>query len=182
MKKLTRKWLILQHYVQTAEEKMDGVTVRVFKPKMMDRLPAFRMRSVMSHYRWEYSNIFRFDGDKRVRWFRGNPDYGLYDAQVVVCYDPHRKCVDIYICALLMRPFSQEAFDHYNLFWSLSPMDLLLLMWDSRQFDLEGEYPVSPAGDISYGPKSLTYEDMFRVINGEEDIIDSSDRKTYDDK
>ncbi len=171
MKKLSRKWLILEHYIQTAEEVMDGATVRLWKPKTMDRLPAYDMRSIMCHYHDEYKRWYRHE--KNVKVCTGNPDHGLFDAQTVIFHDPHRQCVDIYICALLMRPFSREAQDHYEKRMSLPAMDRLILMWDSRQFDREGNYPVSPTGGIAYS-KGSTYEDLFKVVNSKEDIADSS--------
>ena len=170
MKKLSRKWLILEHYIRTAEEVMEDVTVRVWKPKTMDRLPAHDMRSVMRHYRFDFGLYH----DDKVHWTTGNPDTGLYDAQTVVCSDPHRKCVDIYVCSLLMRPFSREAYQHYEERMSLPFMDRLLLMWDSRQFDREGGYPVAIHGGINYEGSPYTYEDLFRVINEKDDIADSS--------
>lgn len=172
MKKLSRKWLILEHYVQTAEEVMDGVTVRLWKPKTMERLPAWYMRSVMTYQRFQFESCFYHE--KKVVWITGNPDYGLFDAQTTICFDPHRKSIDIYICSLLMRPYSNEAFSHYEARMSLPAMDRLLLMWDSRTFDREGNYPVGRYGGITYSENSLKYEDIYRAINKENDIIDSS--------
>ena len=171
MKKLSRKRLILEHYVQTAEEVMDGVTVRLWKPRTMDRLPAYQMRTVMCHYYDDYKSYRRWE--KKVRWLTGNPDWGLYDAQTVICYDPHRQCVDVYICSLLMRPFSHEAYQRYEERMSLPWEDRLLLMWDSRQFDREHGYPVAEHGGIAYH-NGATYDDFFKVANPDDDIIDST--------
>ena len=44
MKTFSKEKLILEHYVKTAEEVMDEVTVRVWKPKTMQKLPAVCMR------------------------------------------------------------------------------------------------------------------------------------------
>ena len=172
MKKLSRKWLILEHYVQTAEEVMDGITVRLWKPRTMERLPAYKMRAVMRHYRNDYESFYRWDG--KVKWFTGNPDWGFFDAQTSVCHDPHRKCVDIYVCALLIRPFSREADRHYEERMSLPWEDRLLLMWDSRTYDRENGYEPSPRGGIAYEKGSASYEDLFRVANKEDDILDGT--------
>ena len=167
MKKLSRKSLILEHYVQTAELVVDSITVKLWKPKTMRKLPAWHMQTIMRCY----SNM-------HVRtnacWSTGNYDAGLFDAQLTIYQDPHRKVTDIYICSLLMRPFSIEAQEHYGERMGLEPMDRLLLMWDSRQFDEEGGYSVAPTGGIDYPDHSLKYEDAFHVINEHDDIEDSS--------
>jgi len=41
---------------------------------------------------------------------------------------------------LLIRPYSEEALNHYGERMGLSVWKRLLLMWDSRQFDAEGGY------------------------------------------
>ena len=167
MKKLSRKSLILEHYVQTAELVIDSITVKLWKPKTMGKLPARYMQSLMRGY-----------GNMHVRtnacWSTGNYDAGLFDAQLTIYQDPHRKVTDIYICSLLMRPFSIEAQEHYGKRMGLEPMDRLLLMWDSRQFDEEGGYSVAPYGNIDFSNSPYKYEDLFRVFNKHEDIEDSS--------
>jgi len=47
---------------------------------------------------------------------------------------------------LLIRPYSEEALNHYGERMGLSVWKRLLLMWDSRQFDAEGGYKLWPAG------------------------------------
>ena len=51
MKTFSKEKLILEHYVKAAEEVMDEVTVRVWKPKTMQKLPAVCMRGVMQSHR-----------------------------------------------------------------------------------------------------------------------------------
>lgn len=169
MKKLSRKWLILEHYVQTAEVVVEGTTIRLWKPKTMGKLPARGMRDMMEGFHY----IFNYPYSK-AKWERANPDWGMWDAQIAIYRDPHRNTVDIYICSLLIRPFSEKAYEHYGERMGLEPMDRLLLMWDSRQFDAENNYPPAPTGTISYRNSNYTYEDLFRVINEKEDIEDTS--------
>ena len=166
MKKLSRKSLILEHYIQTAELVNDSMTVKLWKPKTMGKLPAYNMQSLMRSYNMPLRSY--------AYWSKGNYDAGLYDAQLTIYYDPHRKVTDIYICSILMRPFSREAYEHYGERLGLEPMDRLLLMWDSRQFDEEGGYKVAPTGGIDYVKSSINYEDVFHVINTHDDIEDSS--------
>lgn len=168
MKKLSKKWLILEHYVQTAEIEKDGITVRVWKPRFMGKLPAIGMREIMNQ---AYKN---YELCHKVTWGTRHPDLGFWDAQIAECYDPHRKCVDVYICALLVRPFSEEARLYYAERSGLEPMDRLVLMWDSRQFDSDGSYAPSKYGSFEFIKPDRNYEDFFHVIIEDEDIEDSS--------
>ncbi len=131
MKTFSKEKLILEHYVKAAEEVMGDVTVRVWKPKTMGDLSAIDLHSEMQSLRRQVYGL------SEVYWGTGNPDYGDWDAQMVYCADPHHMTVDIYICALLIRPFSEEAFNHYGERMGLSVWKRLLLMWDSRNFDAD---------------------------------------------
>lgn len=168
MKKLSKKWLILEHYIQTAKIEKDGVTVRVWKPRFMGKLPALGMREIMNQAYKNYSYC------TKVTWGTRHPDFGFWDAQIAECLDPHRKCADVYICALLVRPFSEEARKYYAERSGLEPMDRLVLMWDSRQFDADGGYAPSEYGSFEFIKPSCSYEDFFRVDREDDDIEDSS--------
>lgn len=165
MKKLSKKLIILEHYIQTAEIVNNGITVKLWKPKTMGKLPARYMRGAMEYY--------GRCSEAKALWTTGNWDAHLYDTQLAIYENPKHKIVDIYICSLLIRPFSQEADVHYGVRMGLRPMNRLQLMWDSRQFDKEGGYSTSPRGGIDYAP-GLKYEDIFHIMNEEEDIEDSS--------
>lgn len=170
MKKLSKKWLILEHYIRTAEIEMNGVIVRVWKPRFMGKLPAIGMRDIMVQAYKAY-DIYAHN---KVLWGTRHPDYGFWDAQIAICADPHRKCVDVYICALLIRPFSEEAHLHYAERSGLEPMDRLVLMWDSRQFDADGGYSTEGNGSFEAAKSSFSYEDIFQVRDKMSDIEDSS--------
>ena len=62
----------------------------------------------------------------------GNPDYGMWDAQTVYHYDPRGKAFNIYIRAILVRPFSREAYETYcRMHESIDDVNQrLMLMWD----------------------------------------------------
>lgn len=141
MKKLSRKWLVLDHYRLAIETRFEeyGVTVKVWKPRHMGVLPSYRMRYLMDDCARALHEKLVF-GLAKSGWGVKNPDWGCWDAQVTVRYDPGRKCADIYICALLCRPFSREAAAYYGERSGLGPEDRMLLMWDSREFDREGGY------------------------------------------
>ena len=111
MKKIKMKDTILSHYQKVHELEMDGYTVRVFKPRTMQQLPAHEMLS------WIRSRakdaIHYMIIEQKADWRLGNPDYGLWDAQTVYHYDPRGKAFNIYIAAILVRPFSREAYETY---------------------------------------------------------------------
>ena len=96
MKKLSKKWLILEHYVKTAEIDKYGVAVRVWKPRFMGKLPAIGMREIMDQAYKAYDLYAR---NNKVFWGTRHPDYGYWDAQIAIYADPHRKCVDVFFCA-----------------------------------------------------------------------------------
>lgn len=175
MKQLKRKDLILEHYTlameATVNDKVtdDEITVRVWKPRHMGKLPAYQMKTVMENAArrlCEYAVVkyVNCPKDGGACWITGNPDYGAWDAQVVKRMDYRRRKVDIYICSLLVRPFSEEARMHYEQRMGLNPWDRLLLMWDSRQFDVDGGYNrIYERGDY----------DIYNVQNSKTDIAES---------
>ena len=188
MRQLKRKDLILEHYRQVIKATViDDVTkmeisVRVWKPKTMDRLPAYDMLKMM-YYESIRLNEYRHPEyvyapkDKGACWVTGNPDYGLWDMQIVKRMDYKKRQVDIYICALLMRPFSDESAKHYQEHLGLDVWDRMLLMWDSRQYDIEGQYQTihgvkfgGPDSDDRY----KSYDDMYRVISESSDIAEGT--------
>lgn len=188
MKQLKRKDLILEHYVPAMKATVidnvteKEITVRVWKPKTMGTLPAYDMLTMMNYEAdrlWGYAIPEHFVGpkDKGAVWVTNNPDHGAWDLQTVIRMDYKKQQVDIYVCALLVRPFSREAADHYEQRMGFDVWDRLLLMWDSRQFDEEGGYkPVAgydfnhPDGDRRY----KSYDDLYRVINEGSDIAEGT--------
>ena len=162
---------ILSHYQKVHELEMDGFTVRVFKPKTMQNLPAYKMLEWINHRADDAIDWMKTENTSY--WGFGNPDYGMWDAQTVHHYDPRNKTFSIYIAALLVRPFSREAYDTYcRMHDSIDDVNqLLMLMFDSREFDRIGGF------DQSYGSyKNQEDADaiMYRVVNKESDIRDTS--------
>ena len=171
MKKIKMKDTILSHYQKVHELEMDGITVRVFKPRTMQQLPAHKM---LEWIKFRAKDAFSYMiMEQKADWQMGNPDYGLWDAQTVYHYDPRHKAFNIYIAAILVRPFSREAYECYE--QAHADIDdvnqRLMLMWDSREFDRIGGY------DQSYGAyKNQNEADavMYRVVNKDSDIRDTS--------
>lgn len=146
MKDLKLKDLVLEHYRKVYETEMDGVIVRVWKPKTMGKLPTYAMLDVLKTRAEDASRWATIERDRKVQWWLGNPDVGAWDAQIVRRFDPKRMELDIYFAALLIRPFSRQAFDWYEAHSLVNdPVARLTLMWDSREFDSNGCY------DTSYG-------------------------------
>ena len=170
MKKIKVKDIILNHYQKVHELEMDGMTVRVFKPRTMQQLPAYKMLDVIKGYVRDAKYSIR-DND-RAYWAYGNPDWGMWDALLVRYVDPRHKTMDIYFAAILVRPFSREAFEWYEQRHSgLEQVERLMLMWDSREFDRIYGY------DQSYGRPSNMDEweyPLYHVEHEEYDIEDKS--------
>jgi hypothetical protein len=171
MKKIKMKDTILSHYQKVHELEMDGYTVRVFKPRTMQQLPAYKMLSWIKSKAEEAIHYMKTED--KADWQFGNPDYGLWDAQTVYHYDPRHKAFNIYIAAILVRPFGREAYECYE--QAHADIDdvnqRLMLMWDSREFDRIGGF------DQSYGAyKNQDEADavMYRVVNKDCDIRDTS--------
>ena len=165
------KDIILSHYQKVHELEMDGYTVRVFKSRTMRQLPAHKMLEWIK-FRAEDA-ISYMVMEQKADWQLGNPDYGMWDAQTVYHYDPSHKTFNIYIAAILVRPFSREAYETYcRMHEAIDDVNQrLMLMWDSREFDRIGGY------DTSYGAyKNQEEADavMYRVVNEEDDIEDMS--------
>ena len=170
MKKIKVKDIILNHYQKVHELELHGVTVRVWKPRTMQQLPAYNMLDVIDDYAEEAEKAF-YTNDKTY-WGYGNPDWGMWDALLVRYIDPKRKTLDIYFAAILVRPFSREAYEWYNDHHiGLEQVERLMLMWDSREFDRIGGF------DQSYGRPSNMDEweyPLYHVVNEKEDIEDLS--------
>ena len=171
MKKIKMKDTILSHYQKVHELEMDGYTVRVFKPRTMQQLPAYKM---LSWIKSRAEDAIRYMiMEQKAEWRMGNPDYGMWDALTVYHYDPRNKAFNIYFAALLVRPFSREAYENYcRLHDNIDDINQrLMLMWDSREFDRIHGY------DQSYGAyKNQEEADavMYCVRNEKTDIRDTS--------
>lgn len=169
-KTIKMKDIILGHYQKVHELDMHGLTVRVWKPRTMQQLPAYNMLAVIDEYAENAEHWCATEN--KAEWFYGNPDWGMWDALIVRYVDPRRKTLDIYVAAILVRPFSREAYDWYNRHHvGLEQVERLLLMWDSREYDRIHGF------DTSYGAyKNQEEADaiMYRVVNEEDDIKDTS--------
>lgn len=165
---------ILSHYQKVHEFEKDGIIVRVWNPRTMQQLPAHKMLSWIKSRAKDAIHYMKWDPEAKADWRHGNPDYGIWDAQTVYHYDPRHKAFNIYIAAILVRPFSREAYETYCGFDAAYIDDVnqrLMLMWDSREFDRIGGY------DTSYGCPSNMDEweyPLYHAENEEDDIEDLS--------
>lgn len=144
MKDLKLKDLVLEHYRKVYEMKVDELTVRVWKPRTMGKLPTYAMLDQLKYRARDASGWAAIERDRKVQWWLGNPDYGVWDAQLVRRFDPRKMTLDIYFVALLIRPFSKQAYDWYEAHSTVcDPVARLCLMWDSREFDRNGGFDTS---------------------------------------
>lgn len=171
MKKIKMKDTILSHYQKVHELEMDGHTVRVWKPRTTQQLPAYEMLDWIKYRAKDAISYMMME--QKTDWRLGNPDYGMWDAQTVYHYDPRNKSFDIYIAAILVRPYSREAYEHYcQTHENITDVNQrLMLLWDSREFDrIHG-------CDTSYGrPANMDeWKDaLYHVVNEKKDIEDCS--------
>lgn len=171
MKKIKMKETILSHYQKVHELEMNGYTVRVFKPKTMQRLPSYMMLDCIQH-KAKDAICYMITADK-ADWRMGNPDYGMWDALTVYHCDPSHKTFNIYIAAILVRPYSCEAYDTYcRMHESISDVNQrLMLIWDSREFDRIHGYSLSYG---AYNGQDNADENLYQVKDKDRDIADLS--------
>ena len=173
MKKIKMKDIILSHYQKVHELEMDGFTVRVFKPRTMQHLPAYGMLEWIKERAGGAIRYMKWESDAKADWRMGNPDYGLWDALTVYHYDPRNKTFSIYIASIIVRPYSRESYETYCRQHEIleDVNQRLMLMFDSRENDRINGY------DTSYGAyKNQEEADaiMYRVRDKEHDIADYS--------
>lgn len=109
---------------------IDGVEISIYKPiDMMTLKPA-----IVERIRYcSFTNMPNIvSGGKN--WNANNIDNGNFDAMLVACIS--QKRVEIYICSLLCRPFSDDAQKLYESLFDLSLLDRLNTRFDSRVYDL----------------------------------------------
>ena len=171
MKKLKMKDIILEHYQKVHELEMHGLTVRVWKPRTMQQLPAYNMLEVIESYTKEAKRSEAISENKS-EWLYGNPDWGLWDALLVRYIDARHKTLDIYFAAILVRPFSREAQEWYERHcFGLSQQERLMLMWDSREYDRIHCFDTSHG---AYKNQEEADRIMYRVVDKERDLRDNT--------
>lgn len=133
--------VLKNNYELVATIKEGGATVRVWKPRSIGELPD----GLKEKYARSLIYDARSGGHGRGYW-KANPDYGSWDALVLKKYSNEKlhalrpkNELDIYVCAVLVRPFSRLAMATYH---TMILEDLgkphvhrAMMMWDSRLFD-----------------------------------------------
>ena len=109
---------------------IDGADVSIYKPiDMMTLKPA-----IVNRIRYcSFTNMPNIVSSSK-NWNSNNIDNGNFDAMLVACVS--QKRVEIYICSLLCRPFSDDAQKVYESLFDLSLLDRLNTRFDSRVYDL----------------------------------------------
>lgn len=106
----------------------DDRVLNLYKAKTMDDLPESLVEQ------WATLDRFAFSV-KRTFYYVSNPDWGVWDAQVMI--NVSRKEVNVYICAILVRPFTDDARAKYESMMGFGPRKRITLMWDSRVWERE---------------------------------------------
>ena len=89
----------------------EGITVTIHVPidgmgEIPEQLKKYNYEKIAFEYGHMNGNIHR------DLWTGGNHDAGVYDALMVRHY--HGTRVDIYVCAILRRPFTEDERDAYE--------------------------------------------------------------------
>lgn len=120
---------ILSDFYDYVVTKMSGERVlNVYKAKGIGELP----KSLLDDYA-KPESLCVYQPVRGLRYSTGNPDWGEWDAQVVLV--AHGSVVDLYVCAILVRPFSEEARQKYETMTGQLPQKRVALLWDSREYD-----------------------------------------------
>jgi len=124
-----REDIIKEHYKYVTHNSNGKVLVRIFKPYDMGDLPVdLIIVDAVTH------RVHKGTPYQKEEWSCIDPNYGACWAAHVVLHRYGMVC-DYYVCALLIRPYSEEAL---NEFLSGDPMDeteRLKEMFDSRILD-----------------------------------------------
>lgn len=123
---MTKKEIIEHQYELVAEIEIDGEKGSVFKAVTMFDLPESLIEEYAKH-------AIRHQYQSDNGWWNHNPDWGEWDAFTVEHKTKDR--LDIYVCAIVVRPFSEEALKAYENPHTYTPMNRLMLRFDSRVFD-----------------------------------------------
>ena len=109
---------------------IDSVDVCIYKPiDMMTLKPA-----IVERIRYcSFINMPNIVSSGK-NWSVNNVDNGNFDAMLVACVS--KKRVEIFICSLLCRPFSDDAQKIYESLFDLPLLDRLNTRFDSRVYDL----------------------------------------------
>ena len=87
-----------------------GITVNIHVPKEgMGELPE-QLVSYILDKDIEYQGVC--NDPEHIRWGGGNCDMGIFDALMAKHYT--KKKVDVYVCAILRRPFDKEDSETYG--------------------------------------------------------------------
>ena len=163
---MKREDIIKENYEYVTCNYDGKILVRIYKPYTMGHLPVdLIIMEAVSHK-------LNAGMPSKGHWSYIDANYGVWAAHIVL--HRHGRICDFYVCALLIRPFSKEALEEYDKSAKLEETDRLQLMWDSRNFDVEGGYKITPHGDLPKRKGVRTYEQVLSVMNKWDDIEDMS--------
>lgn len=160
---------ILQDYEKVIETKVDGFfnrkfTINVYRPKTMKKLPCFMMKSFIESVG---KSSFFYEQPTGIveRLHTRNPDYGVWDAHVVVNTNLKDNNIDIYFTSILCLPASNGAKEIYSKMHRLTPEKHLITHFDTRVYD-KAFYDLFE--DVEYLEEAL--KSQYTVNNEQTDI------------
>ena len=130
---MKREDIIKENFVYVTCNYDGKFLVRIYKPYTMGDLPVDLI--IMD----AASKKLNAGLPSKGNWSYIDTDtYGPWAAHYVL--HRHGRICDLYVCALLIRPYSKEALEEYEKGTKLEETERLQLMWDSRAFDKENRY------------------------------------------
>ena len=127
---MTTKQILNDCYEHVATKTCGSKVVNVYRATTMQELP----KSLIE----DYVDPLRLCPDKPFKGLRLNTasrGCAEWDAQVLLAV--HGSIVDMYVCAILVRPCTKEAEKYYNGMKGKKAHERAGMMWDSRNFDSE---------------------------------------------
>lgn len=127
---MTTKQILNDCYELVATKTCGSKVVNVYRATTMQELP----KSLIE----DYADPLQLCPDKPFKGLRldaASRGCAEWDAQVLLAV--HGSIVDMYVCAILVRPCTKEAEKYYNGMKGKKAHERAGMMWDSRNFDRE---------------------------------------------
>ena len=125
---MTTKQILKECYELVASKSCGKKRVHVYRATTMQDLPCGIVEN--------YADPNQLCPDSPYKGLRlEETSRSCYEWDVQLVLGIHGSIVDMYVCAILVRPCSKEAQRHYESLKGKKASDRIGLMWDSRNFD-----------------------------------------------
>lgn len=122
---MSTKQVLNDCYERIITRESDGMVLNVYRAMTMKSLP----KSLTDYYNSRSKDNYSLPY-KGMRLETESVDFRDCEAQVLNVI--HGKIVDVYVCAILVRPFGKDARKEYDDMMGRKPSERIRLMWDSR--------------------------------------------------